>query len=69
MRGGLVGVDRGVAGKGAGQAELPGRRWGMPLSLVEVAAVLDVLVAGRNYGSVCGGRGRGGGKCLIVCTL
>ena len=57
MRGGLAGVDRGMAGKGAGQAELPGRRWGMSLSLVEGAAVLDVLVAGRNYGSVCCGEG------------
>ena len=53
MRGGLAGVDRGAAGKGAGRAELPGRHWGMSLSLVEGAAVLDVLVAGRNYGSVC----------------
>ena len=62
MRGGLVGVDRGVVGKGAGQAELPGRRWGMPLSLVEGAAVLDVLVAGRNYGMcVCVW---GGGVCM-----
>ena len=72
MRGGLVGVDRGVVGKGAGQAELPRRRWGMPLSLVEGAAVLGVLVAGRNYGSVCVCVWRGGvcmcgeGECVCV---
>ena len=65
MKGALAGVDRGVAGKGAGQAELPGRHWGMSLSLVEGAAVLDVLVADRNYGSVCvRGGGGGRGQCL-----
>ena len=64
MRGALAGVDRGMAGKGAGQAELPGRCWGMPLSLVEGAAVLDVLVADRNYRSVsvCGEEEEGGGN-------
>ena len=61
----LAGVDREVAGMGAGQAELAGRCWGVPLSLVEDAAVLAVLVAGRDYRVyVCGRRGegeRGGG--------
>ena len=56
----LAGVDREVAGKGAGQAELAGRCWGVPLSLVEDAAVLAVLVAGRDYGSVCVCVGGGG---------
>ena len=59
----LAGVDREVAGKGAGQAELAGRCWGVPLSLVEDAAVLAVLVAGKDYRSVCvceGGEGLGG---------
>ena len=49
----LAGVDREVAGKEAGQAELSGRCWEVPLSLVEDAAVLAVLVAGRDYRSVC----------------
>ena len=58
----LAGVDREVAGKGVGQAELPGRCWGVPLSLVEDAAVLAVLVAGRDYRvCVCVGGGGGGG--------
>lgn len=58
----LAGVDREVAGKGVGQAELPGRCWGVPLSLVEDAAVLAVLVAGRDYRSVCVCGGGGGGR-------
>ena len=70
MRTALAGVDREVAGKGAGQAELPGRCWEVPLSLVEDAAVLAVLVAGRDYRSVCVcvcvcGGGGGEGTCLM----